>query len=305
MRLLLLAAATLAAVLAPVSANASFTPFDASLDGKAFTTKTAVRDDDKKVRISYTAKRPGRYEVQQIIAGKWKTINLWKSTSSKKTTRNAYPHVSRLAAKDAPKTETYRVRFTPEKGIATNSRTQKVRYLRNTIMATPGTKAGFMYLDNAKPSRWMPCTTITYSVDVTRMPSDKRKVALADAQNAVAQIASVSGLTLRYTTAKTAKIRIVYKNPASASAAGTTQVTRTSKVEGTTYHGLTSATILMRPSLGDKTRRGVLLHETIHAIGIGHSPASDSIMKRLQSRNDLSAGDRKVIGHVGAGQGCF
>lgn len=307
MRLITVLALLAAIVFVPTSAYAYITsPLDPQLNGRDFKMTPVVLDDDSRASLSLETRGAGRYEWQQRpSAGKWVKFASQTTNSSKKMRLFRIYKQPTLAATSKPVTREFRMVYVSKRGKTVTSRTQQVKYLKTTNMVKPGTKAGFMYLDNAKPARWNPCTTVNVSVDVSKLSSKKRKSALQDTKNAIAEVAKVSGLNLRYSTSKSAQIKVAYKNPKSDAAAGTTEVARTGKVTGTSYYGLKTAKILMRPSLSDSVRRGVILHEIIHAIGIGHAPNGDTIMKRLQSRWTISAQDRKVIGYVGAEQGCF
>ncbi|MFS0885140.1 hypothetical protein [Aeromicrobium sp. 179-A 4D2 NHS] len=307
MRLLTVLVLVAAIAFAPSSANAyTIGRLDPTFDGRDFTPIIHVRADNTSARLTLRTEGAGLYEwYQRVAGGKWYRYGSQSTNSTKRERWSRTYKAPTVPASSKPVIREFRMVYKPRIGKTVTSRIQKVRYLRNTSMAKPGSKAGFMYLDNDKPARWNPCTAVNVSVDVSKMSSSKRNAALADTKAAISEAAKVSGLNLRYSTSKSAQIKVTYKNPKSNAAAGTAEVTRTPKVNGTSYYGLKTATILMRPSLADKTRRGVILHEMIHAIGIGHAPNGDTIMKRLQSRWTISAQDRKVIGYVGAGQGCF
>lgn len=307
MRLLAVLALVAAIAFVSTSANAYIiSPLDPKIDGKDFKSSVRVLDDNKTLSLSLETRGAGLYEFQHRAAGgKWVKFASQSGDFSKKIRIARTYRSTPVSAKSQPVTREFRMVYMPRRGKTVVSRTQKVKYLRNTHMVKPGVKAGFMYLNNDKPSRWNPCTTVNVSVDVSKMPSVKRKAALADTKAAINEVAKAADLNLRYSTSKSAQIKVTYKNPKSAAAAGTTKVTRTGKVTGTSYYGLKSATVLIRPSLSDKLRRGVVLHEIVHAVGIGHAANGDTIMKRMQSRWTLSPHDRKVLRYVGGGQGCF
>jgi hypothetical protein len=188
------------------------------------------------------------------------------------------------------------------------------------------------YASNGAVVRWNPCRTITYKVNLALAPAG----ALATTQQAVANVAAAAGLTMTYT-GTTDEIPSKSSAPTSAdivigwAARGSTSALPAGGSEageggwfssGVSNDGAhwtwqivggfvaldTGQMNLFSPGFGSGTRLGTLLeHETMHALGLGHTQDRADIMYPIISSSSpgvLAAGDRAGLAKVGAAAGC-
>lgn len=178
-------------------------------------------------------------------------------------------------------------------------------------------------------SRWNPCEPITWSYNPTGEPYD----ALPDVTAAFSKIAGASGLTFRYAgptpliylglpggLAGGADITVGWANPTLLSdlvgsvvglgGALGTKVTGHDVTWKLTQGWVTldnADPLRPKPGFGASSFGQVLLHETLHVLGLGHAEQPTQLMYPVASGQNTTfgAGDRAGIARIGAAPGCL
>jgi hypothetical protein len=162
----------------------------------------------------------------------------------------------------------------------------------------------YAYLEKTggRPDRWS-CTTPIQVGLTAGAPSG----ASAAVRAAVERIASVSGLPLRYGDAAEPQITVSYVPTSTVQRLGheddAVGVTRTTAAAGAYVHAdvdIAADAVVNRT--GSATAGLVLLHELMHAVGLGHATATDEVMAPVldpQKAPDLGLGDVAALESVG------
>ncbi|MBA2956415.1 matrixin family metalloprotease [Nocardioides sp. CGMCC 1.13656] len=178
-------------------------------------------------------------------------------------------------------------------------------------------------------SRWNPCEPITWSYN----PAGEAYDALADVTAAFSKIASASGLTFQYA----GPTPLVYLGASNALTGGAditigwanarllsslvNSVVGLGGALGTKVSGhdvaweLTRGWVTLdnadplrpRPGFGASSFGQVLLHETLHVLGLGHAEQPTQLMYPVATGQNTTfgAGDLAGIARIGAGPGCL
>jgi hypothetical protein len=178
-----------------------------------------------------------------------------------------------------------------------------------TFTPRGGTVARYLL---GRTARWNPCAPIAYSVD----PAHSYPGALDDVAYAVEEISQATGL--RFVRAGTlpgaADLTIRWSSPARVPAlrgsnvgvGGSSVLNGTTRVDGHVVLDYTQRMSARNGQELDRLRKGLLLHEIGHAIGLDHNDDERSIM--YPSLRPLvphySAGDLRGLAMLGAGGGC-
>lgn len=178
-------------------------------------------------------------------------------------------------------------------------------------------------------SRWDPCRTIGYRVNLEQAPAN----VLADVKRAVARISEATGLRFAYLGTTTtvpdegapsgdADVLVAWRTPeqydfgnAAAVAPGhsyggyettagtpVNRITDGAVVVNTDYNGA------LAPGFGPGARGELLMHELAHVVGLEHVRDSSQVMYPTilpASPARFGAGDLAGLEAVGAGQGCL
>ena len=166
-----------------------------------------------------------------------------------------------------------------------------------------GVDYSYLATTDGLPDRWS-CTS-PIEIGVTAgAPSG----ASAAVKSAIDRIAGVSGLPLRYGDSTSPQIAVSYVPTATVQRIGhdneTVGVTQTRADSAGTYQHADIA--IARDSdvnaIGSTTARLVLLHELMHAVGLGHATATNELMAPVldpQKASDLGQGDIAALQSLG------
>ncbi|PUA82912.1 matrixin family metalloprotease [Nocardioides currus] len=171
------------------------------------------------------------------------------------------------------------------------------------------------YLGGTRVARWDPCSAITWSVTGTAPYAE----ASTDIQTALDRLATATGLRfVQVADAGTSTLDITWTNAAAEPRLAGTVVGLggfSSYAPPIGPSQIASGYVLLDQEHtipGGFTTVGsswgkVLLHETSHALGLGHAAGIEQIMypQVVLSPAELGAGDLTGLAAVGAGQGCF
>lgn len=155
---------------------------------------------------------------------------------------------------------------------------------------------GWAPIDPDQPS-WQRCRTITWAYDARRAPSGGDRSMLKDITTVLADLTEATGLRFRRA-ATGAVMTFAWGSTGGADGVGGLKWT---DGPGT----VTSGTITLSPSSswaktpGPSERQVLLLHETAHAIGLGHVANTRSLMSPTYrpglSRATLGAGELRAL----------
>lgn len=257
----------------------------------------------KTIPVTFTGGQSGVYAVQYFNkeASQWRTIE--SRTFSKRPVREVVevtPPRSALSALTG--IISLRVIHTASNGKVSKVTTKKAVKVSKTMPA-PSYKRGFYYLDNKKPARWNPCRNITYSIDTSDLPKNKVNGAISDVEASLMTVTKHSGLKFTRVKSK-GNITVDFTAPSVKGSAGHAE-SSTKKIKGVRgikYREITSSMVVIKSTLSDEWRQNVLLHEMLHAVGLGHSKG---LMSSLQKDGVLHSGDILGLQAVGAKGGCF
>ena len=192
-----------------------------------------------------------------------------------------------------------------------------------------GTPGSWSYLFD-DGGRWNPCAVIRWAYN----PSGQGYAALADVQRAFAKISGASGLKFRYTGATTWRFLGTVSDPAFPEStadivvgwADDSELPRLAGsvvgVGGGSGRGVSGADVRWRMNRGyltldrdevlaagyDRSGWGqVMLHEILHALGLGHADEKVQVMYGTVTPQNLrfGAGDLTGMSKVGADAGCL
>lgn len=166
-----------------------------------------------------------------------------------------------------------------------------------------------------EPVAWSPCLEITYRVDTTWAPGGtegaESYVALVD--DAVAEVAGLTGLRFRRIGADRAIVHIVWAREAdSEGLAG--QVVGTARsgaqqIDGHAWYVAGRVTLeteeferLAGLPDGEREGRAIILHELGHLVGLDHVDRVDQLMYSSVRRLDFGPGDREGLALLGRGR---
>lgn len=188
--------------------------------------------------------------------------------------------------------------------------------------------------------RWNPCQTITYKINVVRLPTGQRPVVLAEIRSAFTRLGKVSGLRFAYrgTTSEVPRSNRLETMSAEIVVAVTTPSATDFPIGGGTlgYGGrawywwwhdtgsrvsygaaITRGFVVLdssrlrelRAGFGRGLGRGnLVLHELGHAVGLDHAGTPASLMYpelSSASPSGYAAGDRAGLSRLGRRAGCL
>lgn len=242
------------------------------------------------------------------------------------TARPTPPPVVASPTPDEPPTTA-----TPEPDQPTNDAWDPAEMPNPRDPAPVGQSTDWKYLFSSGGSRWDPCTTITWAYS----PAGGYTSSLNDVKRAFAILSGRSGLHFKYVGTTT----YVHSVSDSADAPDNAQLTvgwsdaaHLSTLSGTVvgvgggsgsgvdaedvaYRMVSGYVVLdkdgqLRPgydSTGNPTWGQVMLHEIMHALGLGHAQGAEEVMApSVSSVNHLlGAGDITGLDQVGAKNGCL
>ena len=163
--------------------------------------------------------------------------------------------------------------------------------------------------------RWNPCKIITYRVDARYAPRSNA-TALSDVKKAVSAVGRASGLTFKYvgsvkTTASnqysSANLTFRWANIGK-NIAGQASTHSTYVAAGAPFMAITRGSTRISPTYdrSSERRRVIVMHETLHMIGLGHSKNRADIMSSSGNhRGSFGLGDKVGMRVVGAQAGCY
>lgn len=261
-----------------------------------------------------TVRRPRPVQVAERLAGRWVVVGRSRSR------RNGAFRLA-VPAGDAPATRVLR---------AQAPRAHRLRAARSaslTVEVVDGSEDWSFLMDGG--SRWNPCEPISWSYNPVGQAYD----ALADVTAAVDRIAAASGLELDYVGASS----LVYLGDegllvggadltvgwASAAQLGAL-VDSVVGVGGAIGRSVTGRDVRWQltrgwvtldrsdpldpaPGFGPSSYGQVLMHEMLHALGLGHAEEPQQLMYPVAGPQNTSfgAGDLAGIARIGAAAGCL
>jgi hypothetical protein len=171
-------------------------------------------------------------------------------------------------------------------------------------------------------SRWNPCAPITWSYN----PAGQAYQALSDVTTAFATIAAASGLTFTYVGptplvypggaditvgwASAAKLAGLADSVVGIGGAGGNKITGHDVAWQLTRGWVTLDNrdpLAPGPGFGASSFGQVLIHELLHALGLGHAARPRNLMYPVASGQNTTfgPGDRAGIAHIGTAAGCL
>lgn len=217
---------------------------------------------------------------------------------------------------------------TPTTSTSTTTATPTVTPTATTTPGTPpptptpttglGDPSHWSYIGSADPIAWDSCTPITWSY----APAGEYAGGLGDMTRAVAAVSARSGLQLSYVGSGGGKLHIDWSDAAATPALDGGVV----GIGGPSYYfvdpaengGVGRLIISGRVTLdreeqlptGFPTSEAagwgqIMVHELMHAVGLGHTVGREQIMYPVAGAFVLGAGDHTGLFNVGSSRGCL
>jgi Fibronectin type III domain len=279
------------------------------------------------------------YHVRVVDAATGKRVVGLRDTAANATSLNFTGLTPRAAVR-------FQVQAWNAKGMSgASSHSNAVTPAAGVVTAPASYTVNYTTLGNGKKvvTRWNPCRSHTYKVNLAAVPAASRPTLLAETHTAMGVLTAKSGIPFVYQGATTevpqpgshasqsAELIIAYTTPdktsypLSGSTAGvggaaskwtTTYSGTTPTYTGGIYRGFvvidTPQALLsyVMPGFGTGMHRGnVLLHELGHAVGLGHVSGNPGLLMStsMTSRtpNGFAPGDLAGLAVVGRPAGCI
>lgn len=254
--------------------------------------------------------------LNQRVGATWVTVQEFTVTSEQKVQFQ----LPAAPAYTTPVTSTaYRLSFLdPRSNETLDGDIQNVRVIKGSPYAVSSKYKHRAGTIGRTLARWNPCTAVTYKVDVRKAPGSNTK-ALNVIQQQMNYLSKVSRLTFHYAG--------TVKSDASKNGDASTDLTiawapykskteighawmNAESVGNLPFMKIDRAKVVLKSNtkahLSDGKVRSLILHETMHAIGVRHSTSKADIMYKFASTQRwLGDGDKEAMRLVGGTNGCF
>ncbi|GAA2111914.1 hypothetical protein GCM10009726_28290 [Nocardioides furvisabuli] len=278
--------------------------------------------------------RRAMVSLQRRAARRWVRLDRARTSA-----RGAFRTSIRV---DAPGRHALRVVVTPRRGRALSAAVQVlvVAVEPNPVEPTPtawpttgptgtpppvptpttglGDPAHWAYIGGTDPIAWNSCAPIPWSY----APAGEYAGGLADMTRAVAAVSTRSGLQFSYVGASGGKLHVDWSDASATPALGGGVV----GIGGPSYHVvdpaknggvrrlITSGRVTLDreeqlpTGFPTSERAGwgqIMMHELMHAVGLGHTVGREQVMYPMAGAFALGAGDHTGLFNVGSSRGCL